>query len=353
MTPLRVLAVGDHFLQGDLLAQTLRTHVTARELDVAVLTTAWPLEPYGPVGEVDEASGSEEAVAEAIAGAEVAVVHHAPVTRRVLEAAHELRIVVCTRGGPVNVNLDAATERGVAVSYAPGRNAPAAAEYAVGLLLAATRHIPETHEALRDGAWRGDYYAWDRSGLELGGTTVGLIGYGAIGRRVALLLHAFGARVLVADPYLDGAEVDVGERVEVSELLERSEVVSLHARLSEETRGMIGRAEIARMPRGSVLVNTARGELLDTAALCDALDSGHLAAAALDVFEQEPLPADSRLLRTPHLVATPHLAGATRQTAQRAARMAAEEVARYAGGQPLRHVANPAVLSRVSDPTAR
>ena len=352
MTPLRVLAVGDHFVQGDILAEALRAHVTARELDVAILTTAWPLEPYGQVGEVDEASGSEDAVAEAIVGAEVAVVHHAPVTRRVLEAADELRIVVCTRGGPVNVNLDAATQRGVAVSYAPGRNAPAAAEYAIGLLLAAMRRIPETHAALREGAWRGDYYAWDRAGLELEGATVGLIGYGAIGRRVARLLHAFGAQILVADPYLDGAELEVGERVEVSELLERSQVVSLHARLSDETRGMIGRAEIARMPRGSVLVNTARGELLDTAALCDALDSGHLAAAALDVFEQEPLPSDSRLLRTPRVVATPHLAGATRQTARRAARIAAEEVARYASGEPLRHVANPAVLSRVSDPTA-
>jgi D-3-phosphoglycerate dehydrogenase / 2-oxoglutarate reductase len=145
----------------------------------------------------------------------------------------------------------------------------------------------------------------------------------------------------------------VGDLVDVSELLERSQVVSLHARLSEETRGMIGRAEIARMPRGSVLVNTARGELLDTAALCDALDSGHLAAAALDVFDQEPLPADSRLLRTPRLVATPHLAGATRQTARRAAGIAADEVARYASGEQLRHVANPAVLSGARDPSAR
>jgi D-3-phosphoglycerate dehydrogenase len=351
MTPLRVLAVGDHFVKANLLAEALRAHDTPRELDVAVLTTGWPLEPYGQVGEVDEASGSEDAVAAAIAGVEVAVVHHAPVTRRVLDAADELRIVVCARGGPVNVNLDAATQRGVAVSYAPGRNAPAAAEYAIGLLLAAMRRIPETHAALREGTWRGDYYAWDRAGLELGGTTVGLIGYGAIGRRVARLLHAFDAQVLVADPYLGGAEIEIGERVEVSELLERSQVVSLHARLSDETRGMIGRAEIARMPRGSVLVNTARGELLDTAALCDALDSGHLAAAALDVFAQEPLPADSRLLQAPRLVATPHLAGATRQTARRAARIAAEEVARYASGEPLRHLANPAVLSRVSDPT--
>jgi D-3-phosphoglycerate dehydrogenase len=352
MTPLRVLAVGDHFVKGDLLADAVRAHATARRLEIATMTTPWPLEPYGEVAEVHEASGSEDALAEAIAGAEVAVVHHAPVTRRVLEAAGELRIVVCTRGGPVNVNLDAATRRGVAVSYAPGRNAPAAAEYAIGLLLAAIRRIPETHAALREGTWRGDDYAWDRAGLELGGTTVGLIGYGAIGQRVARLLHAFDAEVLVADPYL-GEPLAIGERVEVGELLERSQVVSLHARLSDETRGMIGRAEIARMPRGSVLVNTARGELLDTAALCDALDSGHLAAAALDVFEQEPLPADSRLLRTPGLVATPHLAGATRQTARRAARIAAEEVARYASGAPLRHVANPAVLSRVGAPSAR
>jgi D-3-phosphoglycerate dehydrogenase / 2-oxoglutarate reductase len=345
VTSLRILAAGDHFVGPELLEQELRARVDHRELDFVTLTTPWPLEPYGPVGEVEEASGSEDEVAAAIAGAEVAVVHHAPVTRRVLEAANGLRIVVCTRGGPVNVNVDAATERGVAVSYAPGRNAPAAAEYAIGLLLAAMRRIPETHAELRGGAWRSDYYAWEHAGLELGGATVGLIGYGAIGRRMARLLDAFGAQVLIADPYLDPAAIEVGEPVEVSELLERSHVVSLHARLSDETRGMIGAAELARMPRGAVLVNTARGELVDSDALCDALESGQLAAAALDVFEQEPLPATARLLRAPRLVATPHLAGATRQTARRAARIAAEEVARYAAGEPLRHVVDPAAVT--------
>jgi D-3-phosphoglycerate dehydrogenase len=335
MTPLRILAAGDHFVRASLLAATLREHIRDRELEIVELTTPWPVEPYGRVAEVQEASGDEDAVADAIAGVEVAVVHHAPVTRRVLESADALRLIACPRGGPVNVNLEAAAERGVIVANAPGRNAPAAAEHAIALLLAALRQIPDAHAELRRGDWRGERYSWERAGLELGEATVGLVGYGAIGRRVARALDAFGADVLVADPYADA--IEIGEPVELGELLERSDVISLHARLTDQTKGMIGRAEIERMPRGAVLVNTARGELLDHHALWDALESGHLAAAALDVFDTEPVPADSPLLRAPRLVMTPHLAGATRGTARRAARIAAEEVARYARGEPPRY----------------
>jgi D-3-phosphoglycerate dehydrogenase len=260
----------------------------------------------------------------------------------VLEAAEDLRLVVCTRGGPVNVNVDAASERDVAVCYAPGRNAPAAAEYAVGLMLAAMRRIPEAHGSLSSGQWRGDFYSYEECGVELNGSIVGLIGFGAIGRRVARVLIAFGAEVLVYDPFVDAADIEEagGNRVKLDELLGRSRVVSLHARLSPDTRDMIGAHEISRMPRGSVLVNTARGGLLDYEALYDALESGHLGAAALDVYPEEPVPENSRLLEAPRLVLSPHIAGATQETAMRAARIAAEEVGRYVRGEQLVNVIN-------------
>jgi D-3-phosphoglycerate dehydrogenase len=360
----RVLVAGDHFVRPDLLTAALRTALDAPDdvdgvgraggLDgargsdrlgpITELTLPWPYEPFREIGEVDEASGDEATLAAAVAQAEVALTQMAPFTERVLDAAPKLRLIACCRGGPVNINVRAATARGVIVCYAPGRNAAAAAEHTIGLILAALRRIPQTHAALRGGEWAGGDYAYDNCGRELAGGTVGLVGYGAVGRRVATVLRAFGAEVLVADPYADPVTATEVTLVSLDELLRRSQVVSLHARLTPETERLIGARELALLPAGAVLVNTARGGLLDYPALADALESGRLAAAGLDVYDVEPPPPDSPLLRLPGVVGTPHLGGATRQTAERAARIVAVEAARYLRGEPPRNVANPEVL---------
>jgi len=303
----------------DLLTEALR----GQDLEVSTLTLPWPHVPFGPVAEVDEASGTEDELIAALRGVRVLVTQMAPVTERVLAACPDLELVVVCRGGPVNVNLEAAQRFRVAVRSTPGRNAIAAAEHTVALLLAALRHIPEIHQGLREGAWRSDLYALDEVGSELSGSTVGLVGFGAIGARVVRILQAFDATVIVHDPYADV------ESVELRELLSRSSVVSLHARLTASNRRMIDAERIALMPRGAVLVNTARGGLVDYDAVVDALESGHLGAAAFDVFDTEPLPPGSRLLKAPRTVFTPHLAGATRQTASRAAMLAAQQVSTY------------------------
>lgn len=343
MTPSKALAAGDKFVLSGLISEALKLEV-GEKLEITSLDLPWPIEPFGEVAEVQEASGTEEQLIEALEGVEILVTQLAPVTRRVIESTDALRMVVCTRGGPVNVNVDAATERGIAVCYAPGRNAPAAAEYTVGLMLAAMRRITEAHSTLSSGEWKGEYYAYEEAGLELDGAMVGLVGFGAIGSRVTRVLKAFGANVLVYDPFVEAAKVEeVGARLggELDELLEACSVVSLHARLSEDTRGMIGAKQLSRMPEGSVLVNTARGGLLDYEALCDALESGHLGSAALDVYAEEPPSGSSRIFEAPRLVLSPHIAGATRETAQRAARIAAEEVGRYVRGEKLVNVTNP------------
>ncbi|MEU4546698.1 2-hydroxyacid dehydrogenase [Nonomuraea dietziae] len=336
----RVLAAGDHFVLNRLFAEALQG---VGDLEISELTLPWPVEPFGPVAEVREASGSEEELIEALRGVEICLTQMAPLTERILAASPELRLFCVGRGGPVNANLEAATRHGVAVCYAPGRNATATAEHTMGMILAAIRRIPATHGELVSGVWRGDYYTYDSVGPELEGATVGLVGYGAIGRRVARMLAGFGARVLVFDPY---AEQDgLAERVpSLEELLSRSLVVSLHARATPETAGMIGARQLAVMPRGSVLVNCARGSLVDYEAVCDALESGQLFAAAFDVFPEEPLPKDSRLLTAPNAVMTPHLAGASKETAGNAARIVAAEVGRYLRGEPLAHCANPEVF---------
>ena len=343
----KILVAGDRHVLSSLMVEALKQEM-GDDLDIATKDFDWPMEPHKRVAEVNEAAGSEEEIIEAGEGAEVIVTQLAPITEKVLSSLDALKLVVVTRGGPVNVNIDAASEHGVAVCYAPGRNAPAAAEYALGLMLAAMKRIPDAHATLSKGEWRGEFYAYEENGIELDGATVGLVGFGAIGSRVARVLHAFGSEVLVYDPFVDDAKVREtgGRKAELNELLESSKVVSIHARLTDETRGMIGADQISRMPEDSVLVNTARGGLLDYDALCDALESGHLKAAALDVYDVEPPPEGSRLFEVPNLVLSPHIAGATKETAHRAAHIAAEEVGRYARGEDLLNVANRDAVAR-------
>ena len=330
----RLLLAGDHFVTTDALCRAVRAACPDRALDLARIDLPWPVVPFGPVGEVDEASGSEDEMIAALEGAEICVTQMAPFTRRVIEAADALKLICVTRGGPVNVNLEAARAKGVTVCAAPGRNAIATAEHTMALMLAALRKIPARHADILSGDWRSDYYTFEQSGFELGGASVGLVGYGAVGRIVARMLRGFDANVLVSDPFASiGAEDSVRQIADLNDLLAQAKVISLHARLTPQTRNMIAARQIATLAPGSVLVNAARGALLDYDAVCDALDNGHLAAAAFDVFPQEPLPSNSRLRTTPNLVMTPHLAGATKETAERAARIAAGQVAAWLAGR--------------------
>jgi D-3-phosphoglycerate dehydrogenase / 2-oxoglutarate reductase len=341
-----VLAAGDHFVAPELFVDALRERAGEHDLRCAMLRLPWPVEPFGPVGNVREASGTEQQMLEALSGVEIVMTQMGPLTADVLAKSPELRFVGVCRGGPVNVDLQAATESGVVVGYAPGRNAAAAAEFAVGLILAALRRIPASDAELKSGHWRGDYYAYNSAGIELDGSTVGLVGYGAIGKIVAGVLAAFGAHVLVADPFADPEEArnDGVELVELDSLLRRSSVVSLHARLTSETEHLLNADNLALLPEGAVLVNSARGGLLDYAPLPDMLKSGRLGALAVDVYDIEPPPREWPLFDAPNVITTPHLAGATRQTAHRAADIVVAEVSRFLNGQRPRFVANPEVL---------
>ncbi len=244
------------------------------------------------------------------------------------------------RGDPNNVDVAAATEAGVPVLRAPGRNADAVAELAVGLLFAATRGLVAADADVR----RGDIYkdgtipyqrfrAW-----ELAGRTVGLVGLGAVGRALRWRLVGLGMNVIAYDPYADEATVTL------EELLERSDVVSMHAPVTPETTGMIGSAQFAAMRDGVVFLNSARAALHDTDALVGALSSGKVSAAGLDHFEGEHLSPDHPLASMANVVLAPHIGGATYDTESNHTRIIAEDLCRLlAGARPL-HIVNPEVL---------
>ena len=340
----KVLLAGDRFVTPEVLAEALARHVPGAE--TSVLQGNFPEAPLADIGGVTEAVGDEDELIAALQGVDVCFTHTHPLTAKVLAACPDLRMITVCRGGPVNADAAAATAAGVVLSFTPGRNATATTEHSVAMILAAVRQIAQRHGELIAGQWRGDYYRYEQVGPELAGGTAGLVGYGAIGSRVAAILQALGMTMRVFDPYLS-EDLPAGiEKVDaLDDLLASADLLTIHARLTAENAGLIGAREIALMPPGSVLVNCARGGLLDYDALCHALDSGHLYAAACDVLPFEPLPPDHRILRTERLTVTPHLAGASKQAAHLAAEIGAADIAAFLRGDRPRHVANPEVLA--------
>lgn len=292
--------------------------------------------------------GSPRQLIERLEGIDVLVVQGAPVSAEVLDAAR-LRLVCVARGGPVNVDLAAATERDIPVAITPGKNAVAVAELTIGLSIMLSRKVADSMRSIdRGGDYAVDNYEGARwFGNNLAGRTLGLVGFGQVGSRVANLALAFGMRVLVHDPYVDPRSIAAPgvTLVDLPVLLASSDIVSLHARLTPETRGLIDAAALARMRDGTLLVNTARAELLDEDALIGALASGHLGGAALDIARPTPAGAPRPLLDHPNVVILNHIGGSSWETLRRGGELAAAEVERLARGEPLLNVANRAALA--------
>jgi len=338
----RVAIIGDRFMLPSMFEDAL-VEACGNTISCNLLEQPWPDEPMEHGYAVEGMDGLKEYMGTAgevighVSDAPVLVTHLAPLSRRIFEALPNLKLVAVSRGGPVNIDMAAARDHGVTVVNTPGRNASAVAEFTIGAIITETRNITAGHDALRKGIYRGDLYRAEIAGDELSDMTVGVIGYGKVGTRVVKLLRAFGTKVLVCDPYvqLEPADaVDGVEKVDLGELLERSDVVSLHPRVTDETRNMMNAETLRSMKKGAVLVNTARGPLMDYDALYDVLVEGHLRGAMLETFSIEPTPPDWPLLQLPNVTLTPHIAGASVKTVRIAATKAAEEVRRWLAGEP-------------------
>ena len=264
------------------------------------------------------------------------------VTADLLEHALRLRVVGRAGVGVDNIDLDAATRRGVLVMNTPGGNAVSVAEHTLSLLLSLARSVPQLNTSVHAGRWEKPGAA----GVELRGKTLGLIGLGRVGFEVSRRARAFEMHVLAYDPYISEivAEEAGVDLVPLPELLSRSDFVSLHAALSPATERLINRENISAMKRGARLVNTARGELVDETALADALRSGHLAGAAVDVFAVEP-PKSSPLLGLSSFIATPHIAGSTAEAQEEVGYLIAQQVRDFLTEGALRNAVNLPALS--------
>jgi glyoxylate reductase len=257
-----------------------------------------------------------------------------PVDADLIEAAPRLRAISNYAVGVDNVDVEAASARGIPVGNTPDVLTESTADLALALLLAIARRLAEGEAFVRAGEWR----TWEPGlmlGRDLHGATVGVVGYGRIGQAVGRRLQGFGCELLTANRFTD-----------LADLLDRSDFVTLHCPLTPATRGLIDADALRRMKPTSYLVNTARGPIVDTAALAQALHAGELAGAALDVTDPEPLPADHPLLDAPNLLVVPHVGSATHATRERMADMAVENLLAGLGGEPMPHSVNGGAIRR-------
>jgi D-3-phosphoglycerate dehydrogenase len=260
------------------------------------------------------------------------------VTADLLETMPRLRVIGRAGAGVDTIDVDAATRRGIVVVNTPGGNATAAAEHSLALMFALARRVSAADAALKRGEWARSKYV----GTELSGKTLGLVGLGRVGTEVARRALGLDMHVLVYDPYVpdDHARRLGFEPVDLDPLLERADFVSLHVPLTDATRGILNRERIGHMRRGAFLVNCARGGLVDHAALVEALDSGRLAGAGVDVFDTEPVPSDDPVAHHPRVVATPHLGASTVEAQANVAAQIANEVLAVLAGRPAQFAVN-------------
>lgn len=359
----RALVVGDRFIPAALFAQELAAAAEASSLPIAIETlqldypavAAVPLPPQPPAapfrplwedpfevvaredadGMADptlrEYTGPVDLLVPHLLEVEVLLLHLAPLSRAAVAAAGALRAVGCARGGAVNLNLESLNERGTPVFVCPGRNAQAVAEYILGAVLSLTRGISAGAAGIAQGLWRLDLYTDDLVGPELSGRTCGLVGFGGVGQAFAPIARGFGLQLLVHDPYVEPAVIENagGEPATLEAVLTRSQIVVLSARLTDETRGIIGADELALLRPDCIFVNPARAELVDGAALRETLGRRAIAGAVIDVFSPEPPVADDPLLFMDNVLLTPHIAGATKDAARRGATTVCRNLAAY------------------------
>jgi len=305
---------------------------------------------YQPLAETKQMLGGSRLV-RALEGVDVFITEADNLRVREIEALNSLQIICSCRGNPVNIDVKAATAKGIPVINAPARNADAVADLTIALMIMLGRHIMEVAKMLRDRDPSKDMQVLARiyfelKGIEMWNKTVGIIGFGAIGRKVAERLLPFGSKLIAYDPYVDEDSMSKYQvrKVDLDTLMKASDFVTVHVMPSESTRGMIGVREIGLMKETAYFINTARSAVTDETAIIEALKSKKICGGGFDVFDKEPLPPDHPFFQLENVVLLPHIGGATYEVTTHQTQIMVPDIVRLINGETPLHVVNPEVL---------
>ena len=294
------------------------------------------LRALGDVVIYDHSTKDEAEISRRVGDAEIVVANKSPISRRVLDACPNVKYITVQATGYDPINYVYAREKGIPVSNVPTYGTASVAQFAIALLLEICGHAAHHSDAVHAGRWAecGEWTFWDYPMIELAGKTMGIIGFGRIGQNVGRIAKALGMNVIAFNRSRSAEGAEIAECVELDELLCRADVVSLHCPLFPETRGIINRETISKMKDGVIIINNSRGPLIVEQDLADALNSGKVYAAGLDVVSSEPISADNPLLKAKNCLITPHISWAPRESRQRIMDCTVENIRAFQAGKP-------------------
>lgn len=326
---MKIIGIGDLLIPTEYIERAFLKHFPDDELS----TITWKHDTFEKLQNINllvEQNGSEayeveDYIIEAIKDADMIITQFCPINKKVIDSCKNLKLVGVLRGGMENINIDYCKEKGIEVLNTPGRNANAVADFTVGMILAEARNIARAHALLKEGKWVKEYSNKDYV-PDLCDKTVGIVGYGNIGRKVAKRLKAFDMNVLVYDPYTKDDDV---KSVSLKQLFEESDFVTIHSRLTKENEKMVNYELLSSMKKTAYFINTARAGLVDEDALDEVLKNKMIAGAAIDVFESEPPGKDYKFLKYDNVTVTPHMAGSTKDAFTYSPVLLAERIKQY------------------------
>jgi len=348
---MEVLCIGDVMIPGDNIGAAAKTlRLNNLNIDIKNWETDWGklqdrrliIEKQGP---------SAESVVPQILNAnkdtEMLLVLFCPVSREAINALPNLKLIGASRAGLENIDVKYATEKGIIVQNIKGRNAQAVSDFTIGLILGEVRNIARSYHAVKNGVWRKNFVNSEMI-PELQGKTIGLVGFGDIGQLVAQKLSGFQVNVLVFDPYVSDEVIQKYhvQKVTIEDLLKNADFVSLHARLSKDSKNVIGEKELSLMKKNAYLINTARAGLINEEALYNTLKEKKIAGAALDVFWQEPIGENSRWLELDNVTLTTHIAGTTKEALTKSPYLLVEDINKLLENKEPKFIVNLEVLKR-------
>ncbi len=342
------LVVSDLYVKREIIDKEINSIFGNKyEMDFDYITYEWATNPFQNDDEIKEYYGSAEEIIKHIKDVEVLLVHCAPVNKKILANAKNLKAIGVFRGGPLNVNVNAATERGIPVFNAPGRNSDSVVEFEIGLIITVLRKIIDISNDMKKGTWRYDVYRYENCGSAISGKVVGIVGLGNIGKKMSLMLSNFGADIYAYDPYVDEntmLEYKAKKIDKLEELLKLSDIVTIKSRLTPESRNIADLNFFKNMKKDAIFINTARGGLVNYNDLYYALKNNLINYAAIDVYDVEPIPGDSPLLRLDNVILTPHIAGVDRESARNGVRMVVGDIKNFLEGKVTNNCINSEVL---------